>query len=55
MQLRQDVGLCQTKALFDEIAQRDVGWAEVQNRRFRGPLGPLPSMWRKVMRPLVMS
>ncbi len=30
--------------LFDEVAQRDVGWAGVQNRRFRGPLGPLPSM-----------
>ena len=30
--------------LFDEIAQSGVGRAGFQNRRLRGPLGPLPSI-----------
>jgi len=30
--------------LFDEVAQSRVERAGVQNRRLRGPLGPLPSM-----------
>ena len=45
---RTNVQCCTTSNchtfLFDEIAQSDVGRAGTQNRRLRGPLGPLPSM-----------
>ena len=51
---RSATGNCYT-FLLDEIAQSMVGRAGAQNRRLRGPLGPLPSMCRKVIRPLVMS